>query len=96
MLKAATIFEPRVVFLLFAIHSLACTAFNIQNCVGLHKDWVQSALQDTVFLATRAALTLEEELKSPKGISPEVQTILDAFLRPQNTQDIYKSILGMS
>jgi len=85
------------VFLLFAIFSLANAAFDIQNCEGSKKTWVQDALDDAVHLTGRAAQTLDEALNSPIGIRSQVKIILDAFLSPQANQPgqpIYRSILG--
>jgi len=91
------IFKLRV-FLLFAIFFSACPAFSIEDCDDSQMTWVQDALDDAVYLAGRAALTLQQVLGPSDGIPYHVQKILDAFLSPDagKNQAIYQFILSKS
>ena len=83
-----------VVLSLFSIFSLSYAAFDIQNCNPKQKALVEAALEDAVYLAGRAAQTLEEALNLPGGIPIQVEIILDAFLSPKASLLLYKEILG--
>ena len=84
------------VFSLFALFPLACAYFNIQNCAEPRYSWLESGLYDAVYLAGRAALTLQQVLDSSDPIPTTVKTILDAFLSSEATRDTYLGIVGKS
>ena len=84
------------VFSLFALFLLASADFNIQYCAEPRYSWVESGLRDAVYLAGRAAQTLQQVLGSSDPIPSPVKTILDAFLSSEATHDTYQGILGKS
>ena len=88
------------VFLLFIMFSLACSALQFMNCDQPQLSWVQNAIKDAVYLASRAAQTLEEVLNSPSEIPIQVEAILDTLLGDieDNIEkiNIYQGFLGKS
>jgi len=89
-----------IFFLLVIFSKLVFTDISIQNCPGPQQAWIQAAIDDSIYLAAKAAKTLEEII-GMNPIRPQAQILLDSHLSTlanQNDkgQPIYKWILGKS